>query len=324
MQLRHFLSLALLPAALTVAGLTPAQVPTDRGPVKLVVGFPAGGSADVLARIMAEKLKEELGTQVVVDNRVGAGGQIAADYVRSQPGDGLTVLLGTSHMMVMAPLTSKSVKYQAARDFKSVARIATFYEAIAIPFNAPGNTIAQWLESARGDTKYASYGVPAPGSLPQFIGYQLGVASKTALLSVPYRGAAPVAQDLVGGQLSAAVIPIADLAQYNGTRVKILAVNGSRRSDQLPNVPTLKELGFPQFDELEWTGFFVPASATRTTVLQLQAAVAKVVGLKDVRDALQKMGTEADYAPAEVLDKRIADDIAVWGPVVKASGFSSE
>jgi tripartite-type tricarboxylate transporter receptor subunit TctC len=141
---------------------------------------------------------------------------------------------------------------------------------------------------------------------------------------VPYRGSAPVAQDLVGGQLSAAVIPIADLVQYNGTRVKILAVNGSRRSDQLPNVPTLKELGFSQFDELEWTGFFIPASATRATVLQLQAAVAKVVGLKDVRDALQKMGTEPDYAPAEALDKRIADDIALWGPVVKASGFSAD
>jgi tripartite-type tricarboxylate transporter receptor subunit TctC len=324
MQLRRILSLALLPAALTLAGGTQAQVPTDKGPLRLVVGFPAGGSADVLARIMAEKLKDELGTTVVVDNRAGAGGQIAADYVRGQPGDGLTVLLGTSHMMVMAPLTSKSVKYQAARDFKSVARIATFYESIAIPFSAPASNIAQWLESARADAKNANYGVPAPGSLPQFIGYQLGVASKTKLLSVPYRGSAPVAQDLVGGQLSAAVIPIADLVQYNGTRVKILAVNGSRRSDQLPNVPTLKELGFSQFDELEWTGFFIPASATRATVLQLQAAVAKVVGLKDVRDALQKMGTEPDYAPAEALDKRIADDIALWGPVVKASGFSAD
>ena len=114
------------------------------------------------------------------------------------------------------------------------------------------------------------------------------------------------------------------MVQYNGTRVKILAVNGSRRSDQLPNVPTLKELGYTQFDELEWTGLFVPVSTPRATVLQLQAATAKVIGIKDVHDALQKMGTEADYAPGEVLEKRIADDIALWGPVVKASGFSAE
>ncbi|MFC6284635.1 MULTISPECIES: tripartite tricarboxylate transporter substrate-binding protein [Polaromonas] len=324
MQNRRFLSLALLPMALALAGLAQAQVPKDRGAVKLVVGFPAGGSADVLARIMADKLKEELGVPVVVDNRAGAGGQIAADYVKGQPGDGLTILLGTSHMMVMAPLTVKSIRYQAARDFKPVARIASFYESIAVPASSPGNTLAQWLEAARKDQKHASYGVPAPGSLPQFIGYQLGTVSKTALLAVPYKGSAPLAQDLVGGQLAAGVLPIADMVQYHGTRVKILAVNGTRRADQLPNVPTLKELGYPQFDDLEWTGFFVPASTSRATVQQLQAVTAKVVALKEVREALQKMGTEADFASAEVLEKRIADDVAMWGPVVKASGFSSD
>ncbi|MCY1164956.1 tripartite tricarboxylate transporter substrate-binding protein [Polaromonas sp.] len=324
MQNRRFLSLALLPMALALAGLAQAQVPKDRGAVKLVVGFPAGGSADVLARIMADKLKEELGVPVVVDNRAGAGGQIAADYVKGQPGDGLTILLGTSHMMVMAPLTVKSIRYQAARDFKPVARIASFYESIAVPASSPGNTLAQWLEAARKDQKHASYGVPAPGSLPQFIGYQLGAVSKTALLAVPYKGSAPLAQDLVGGQLAAGVLPIADMVQYHGTRVKILAVNGTRRADQLPNVPTLKELGYPQFDDLEWTGFFVPASTSRATVQQLQAVTAKVVALKEVREALQKMGTEADFASAEVLEKRIADDVAMWGPVVKASGFSSD
>ncbi len=141
---------------------------------------------------------------------------------------------------------------------------------------------------------------------------------------MPYRGTAPLSQDLVGGQLAAGVLPIADMIQYNGTRVKILAVNGKRRSDQLPNVPTLRELGFTQFDELEWTGFFVPANTSSAIVQQLQTATAKVIGIREVRDALLKMGTEADYAPADVLEKRIADDIAMWGPVVKASGFSAD
>ncbi|MDB5965253.1 MAG: hypothetical protein JWQ72_1753 [Polaromonas sp.] len=324
MHIRRFLSLAVIPAALALAGLATAQVPKDRGAVRLVVGFPAGGSADVLARIMADKLKDELGTSVVVDNRTGAGGQIAAEYVKGQPGDGLTILLGTSHMMVMAPLTSRSVRYQAARDFKPVARIASFYESIAVPASAPGNSVAQWLDSAKKDPRLASYGVPAPGSLPQFIGYQLGMVSQTTLVAVPYRGAAPATQDLVGGQLAAGVLPVADLVQYNGTRVRILAVNGSRRSSQLPNVPTLKELGYPQFDDLEWTGFFVPASTPQATVAQLQAVTSKIIALPEVREALLKMGTEADYAPASVLEKRIADDLAVWGPVVKASGFTSE
>ena len=324
MQFRRFFHLALTSALLAVTQVSQAQIPTGRGAVKLVVGFPAGGSADVLARIMADKLKDELGLPVVVDNRAGAGGQIAADYVKSQPGDGLTVLLGTSHMMVMAPLTVKSIRYQAARDFKPVARVASFNESVSVPISSPANTVAQWLDAARKDPKFASYGVPAPGSLPQFIGYQLGVLTKTTLLAVPYRGAAPVAQDLIGGQLAAGVLPIADMVQHNGTRVKILAINGTRRSDQLPNVPTLKELGYAQFDDLEWTGFFVPAGTPQSIVDQLQAATAKVLGIREVREALQKMGTEADYAPASVLEKRIADDLAMWGPVVKASGFSAD
>ena len=324
MQIRQLLSLTLLTAAMVMAGFAHGQVPKDRGPVRLVVGFPAGGSADVLARAMADKLREELGTTVVVDNRTGAGGQIAAEYVRTQPGDGLTILLGTSHMMVMAPLTSKSVRYQAARDFKAVARISSFYEGVAVPIGAPATSVTQWLESARKDPRYANYGVPAPGSAPHFIGYQLGVLSKTPLVAVPYRGAAPATQDLVGGQLAAGVLPVADLVQYNGTRIRILAVNGTRRFPSLPDVPTLKELGYPQFDDLEWSGFFVPASTPRAVVLQLQAATAKVAASAEVRDALMKLGTNTDYAPAEVLEQRIADDIASWGPVIKASGFTSE
>lgn len=324
MRFHLVFNLTLISALLTFGVAAQAQVPTGRGAVKLVVGFPAGGSIDVLARIMADKLKDELGVPVVVDNRVGAGGQIAADYVKSQPGDGLTVLVGISHMMVMAPLTVKSIRYQPARDFKPVARIASFNESVTVPFSSPANNLAQWLESARKDPKFANYGVPAPGSLPQFIGYQLGALSKTTLLPVPYRGAAPVAQDLLSGQLAAGILPIADVLQYNGTRMKILAINGVRRADQLPNVPTLKELGYPQFDDLEWIGFFVPAGTSQATIDQIQAATAKVTSLREVREAVQKMGSELNYAPAAALEKRIADDTAFWGPIVKASGFSAE
>lgn len=324
MQLRRLLVLALLPAALTVAGLASAQVPKDRGAVRLVVGFPAGGSADVLARTIASKLKDELGVPVVVDNRVGAGGTIAADHVKGQPGDGLTVLLGTTHMMVMAPLTTRTVRYDGIKDFRPVARLSSFHEAVTVPISSPANTLAQWLELARGDQKQASYGVPAPGSLPQFIGFKLGELTGTRLLSVPYRGAAPVTQDLLGGQLAAGIIPIADMVQHQGKRVKILAVNGSRRAVQLPDVPTLKELGYPQFDHLEWTGLFVPAGTSDATVQQLEAATLKVVALQEVREALQKMGTQPDPAPGSSLTSSIGNDLKAWAPVVKASGFSSE
>lgn len=322
MKRRHLLVSALIPLAL--AGTAMAQVPTDRGPLRLVVGFPAGGSADVLARTIADKLKAELNVPVVVDNRVGAGGTIAADYVKGQPGDGLTVLLGTTHMMVMAPLTTKSVRYDGIKDFKPVARLSSFYESVTVPMSNPANNIKEWLELARKDPKFANYGVPAPGSFPQFVGYKLGEATGTKLLAVPYRGAAPVTQDLLGGQLAAGIIPIADMVQYNGTRVKILAVNGTKRSDQLPNVPTLKELGYPEFDQLEWTGLFVPAGTPDATVRQLEAASLKVAAMPEVREALGRLGTTPDASPGATLTKAIADDLALWGPIVKASGFSAD
>lgn len=323
MATRRLFQLALLPIALAAAGFAQAQVPTDRGAVKLVVGFPAGGSADALARIMSDKLKDELGVTVVVDNRAGAGGQIAADYVKTQPGDGTTMLLGTTHMMVMAPLTTKTARYDALRDFKPVARISSFYETVTVPISAAATTLDQWLAAAKADSKNASFGVPAPGSIPQFIGYQIGKLTNTPLLPVPYRGTAPLTQDLLGGQLASGVLPIADMAQYNGNRVRILAVNGTRRSQALPNVPTLKELGYPQFDHLEWSGIFLPASASAATVAQLQNALAKVMAAREVREALGKMGTELDFTGTEAFEKRIADDIAIWGPVVKASGFTA-
>ena len=322
MKRRSLIASALIP--LTLAGTALAQVPTDRGPLRLVVGFPAGGSADVLARTIADKLKNELGVPVVVDNRAGAGGTIAGDYVKGQPGDGLTVLLGTTHMMVMAPLTTKSVRYDGAKDFKPVARLSSFHECIAVPISSPINSVPQWLELARKDPKHASYGVPAPGSFPQFVGYRLGEASGTKLLPVPYRGAAPVTQDLLGGQLAAGIIPIADMAQYQGSRIKILAVNGTRRSEQLPDVPTLKELGHSEFDRLEWSGLFVPAGTSDATVRQLEAATLKVTALPDVRAALLKMGTSPDPGPGALLTEAIDSDLRQWGPIVKASGFSAD
>ena len=224
----------------------------------------------------------------------------------------------------MAPLTTRNLRYNGASDLRPVARLSNFNECIAVPIDSPANSVAQWLELARQDRRHASYGVPAPGSFPQFVGYQLGVSSGSPLLAVPYRGAAPVTQDLLGGQLAAGIIPIADMAQHQGKRIKILAINGTRRSPQLPDVPTLKELGHPQFDQLEWAGLFVPVATPDATVQQLQAATRKVAELPEVREALLKMGTAPDPAPGAALTEAITKDLAQWGPVVKASGFSAD
>lgn len=316
---------ALACTALAFATAATAQINPAHGPLKLIVGYPAGGSADVQARTLADKLTAELGTIVVVDNRTGAGGAIAADYVRTAPADGLTVLLANMHMMVMLPLTTKSVRYDPVKDFKPVGRITSFYEGIAVPAALHARDVKQWLDIAAADPKKANYGVPAPGSVAQFIGYRLGSEAKAGLVAAPYRGAAPLVQDLLGNQISAGIMPIADLvAHQQSGKLKVLAVNGTRRAALLPDVPTLKELGQPHFDNLEWTGLFVPAGTPRPIVDQLNAALGKALANKDVQERLTKLSSDPHPSTPGELSALIADDLKRWGPVVKASGFSSE
>ncbi|WP_295530495.1 tripartite tricarboxylate transporter substrate-binding protein [uncultured Pseudacidovorax sp.] len=325
MTLPAFLRLGLACAGLAFACAAPAQVPTGKGPLRLVVGYPAGGSADVQARTLADKLAADLGVAVVVENRTGAGGQIAADYVRGTPPDGLTVLLANMHMMVMLPLTSRSVRYDPVKDFAAVGRIATFYEGLAVPAALPAKDVREWLALARTDASRGSYGVPAPGSVSQFIGFRLGSEAGVKLTAVPYRGAAPLVQDLLGNQVAAGITPIADLVQYQQAgKIRVLAVNGAQRAAQLPDVPTLKELGQPHFDNLEWTGLFVPAATPAATVAQLHAALGKALAQPDVKERLAKLSSDANPSTPEALTRLIAEDLQRWGPVIKASGFSTE
>ena len=324
-MIHRLLQTALACATLVFVAAAPAQIATNKGPVKLIVGYPAGGSADVQARTLSDKLAAELGTTVVVDNRTGAGGQIAADYVRNAAPDGLTLLLANMHIMVMLPLTSKSVRYDPVKDFQAVGRIATFYEGIAVPAALPARDVKQWLDIARADPQKASYGVPAPGSVAQFMGYRLGTEAKTNLVAAPYRGAAPLVQDLLGDQIAAGILPIADLvAHQQSGKLKVLAVNGAKRAALLPEVPTLKELGQPHFDNLEWTGLFVPAGTPKPIVDQLHAALGKALADKEVQERLRKLSSDPHPSSGEELGKLIEDDLKRWGPVVKASGFTSE
>ena len=302
-----------------------AQSQPSSQPIRLIVGYPAGGSSDALARMIADKLRDELGSTVIVDNRPGAGGQIAADYVRQQPGDGTTFLVANSHMMVMMPLTTKSVKYKPTTDFKPVGRLTTFYLAIALPATSSASTVAQWLEVARKDAKAGSYGVPAPGSVSHFLGYRLGTDAKVNLLPVPYKGAAPLVQDLLGGQIAAGIVPVLDVAPHSAAgKLKVIAVNGSKRAQLLPNVPTLKELGVAGFDGLEWTALLAPASTPQSVVDRVNAALNKVLADNDIKQRLLQLGMEAAPDSPEELGRVIASDLSHWAPIVKASGFTAD
>ena len=316
----------LLCASASVLAFSPALAQTqDRPPLRLIVGYAAGGSSDALARMVAEKLKDELGQAVIVDNRPGAGGQIAADYVRNAPGDGTTVLVANSHMMVMLPLTSRAAKYNPTTDFKSIGRMTSFYEAVTVPSSLPATSVAQWLELARRDPKNGNFGVPAPGSVSHFLGYRLGVDAKVGLQAIPYKGAAPLVQDLLGGQINAGILPVLDVAPHHeASKLRVLAVNGEKRAQLLPGVPTLKELGIPGFETLEWTALLAPASTARPVVEKLNAALNKVLAQKEIQERLLKLGMEANPSTPDELGQLVAGDMKRWAPVIKASGFTAD
>jgi tripartite-type tricarboxylate transporter receptor subunit TctC len=318
---------SLLSALLCALALMPlaALAQMAKQPLRLVVGYPAGGSADAVARLLADKLRDEMGTAIIVDNRAGAGGQIAADHVRTSPPDGNTVLVANSHMMVMLPLTTKSVKYSPSRDFSPVIRVTSFYEAVTVATALPASSVAQWLELARKDGKGVNYGVPAPGSVSHFLGYRLGKEAKVDLQAIPYRGAAPAVQDLLGGQLEAGILPILDVVPHHQSgKLKVLAVNGNERAQLLPDVPTLKELGIAGFETLEWTALLAPAGTPKAVVDQLNAATRKVLAMPDVQERLLRLGMQSNPSTPEALAQLMADDLATWGPVVKASGFTAD
>jgi len=320
MKLKMMLASMALPALFLLPIASHAQQAT---PLRLVVGYPAGGSSDALARMLADKLREDVGTTVLVENRPGAGGQIAADFVRQAPADGSTILVANSHMMVMLPLTSKSTKYNSVTDFKPIGRITSFYNAIAVPVSSPVTSVAQWLDAARKDPAQGNFGVPAAGSLAQFIGFRLGQDTKTSLLPVPYKGAAPVVQDLLGGQVAAGIVPVLDVAPHHASgKLKVLAVNGASRAQLLPNVPTLKELGVVGFDSLEWTALLAPAATPGPVVERLNAALNKALGGKELQQRLLQLGMEAAPSSPDGLSQQISGDLERWGPVVKASGFT--
>lgn len=325
MQLRFLRTLLSLPIAMAAAGLANAQPSAANGPIKMIVGFPAGGSADAIARILADKLKDELGATVIVDNRAGAGGQIAAEFVKGAPADGSTVLLANTHMLVTLPLTTKSVHYDPLKDFAPMGRVVSFRSAIALASSVPATDLTKWIELARKDVNLASYAVPAPGSIPQFIGYQIGVKNKVSLTAVPYKGAAPMVQDLVGGQVSAGVVAASDLTQYHRAgKLKIVAVNGTQRYAALPDVPTLKELGYSGHDALEWVGLVAPAKTPKAVIDRWQPILSKILAMPDVKERLAKIGMDADPSTPAALHKLIADNLATWGPVIKASGFKAD
>jgi tripartite-type tricarboxylate transporter receptor subunit TctC len=314
--------LAVLAATVPVAAT--AQDRIDK-PVKILVGFAPGGTADIIARVVAEKMSASIGQPVIVENRPGAIGRIVADAVKAAAPDGTTIMVMPIGPMAVVPHVYKDITYDPIKDFTPIALGATFQFAIAA---GPASGAKNWNEFAawaKANPTKAGYATSGAGSLPHFFGVLLGRGIGVEMVHVPYKGSAAYLNDLVGGQVPAAIDAIADLTElHRAGKVKVLASSGATRSTALPDVPTFGELGVKGVEAMGWFGFFAPAKTPKPIVDALNAAINKALQSPDVAEKLSKLGMDPATGTPEQFATIVVNDYNKWGPIVKASGFKPD
>ncbi|WP_087744288.1 MULTISPECIES: Bug family tripartite tricarboxylate transporter substrate binding protein [unclassified Acidovorax] len=292
-------------------------------PLRILVGFPPGGGTDAIARTLSEGLKDALGMPVVVDNRPGAGGQIAAQVLKASPADGTTVFLTHDHTISILPLVVRNPGYQPDRDFVPVGGFATFVNAFAVSGGTPANTFGEYVQWVRtqGGGKGA-VGIPAPASTPEFLVKLVGEKFQLDLVSAPYRGAAPMMADMLGNQIGAGVGSVQDFMEnHKAGKLRVVAVLGTKRQAAMPQVPTFDELGFKGFADLPYYGFYAPAGTPQPFIQQFAAALAKVVAKPEVHDHLTAMGLTVGFMTPQQLGAREHAYTETWRRIIKTNGF---
>ena len=317
---------SLATAVLAITTLWAAGAQADNATVKLLVGFPPGGGTDAIARVMAEKLKDALGANVVVENKAGAGGQIAAQALKAAPADGSVFFFSHDHTISILPLVVKNPGFQPATDFVPVVGIATFANGLALSSGTPAKSFNDYINWVRTEGKgRGTVGVPAPASIPEFLVKVIGDKYKLELQSAPYRGGAPLMADMLGNQVPAGLAGVNDfLENHKAGKFRMVAVIGDKRQAVMPEVPTFAELGLAGFEELAYYGFFAPAGTSQAVIDRFSEAVAKIIAQPEVRDRLSSMGINVVHMTPPQFGKHVSSYTQTWTRIVKNSGFQAQ
>lgn len=308
------LLLTVVPAA--------AQTPSfSSAPIRMIVGFPAGGTIDVVARLLAEQMRGDLNTQIVVENITGAGGQIGAQALKRAAPDGHTLMVAPDHTMVVVPLTIANPGFDVFTDFKPVGQIADYSGGLAVGAGSDVRDLDGFFKKIQADPNAGNIGIPAAGSKPQFA--LLGVArdKKVNINLVPYRGSVPLVQDLLGGHLPAGTTALGDfLEQHSSGQLRIIAITDEKRVSLVPNIPTALEQGYALKINL-WLGMFAPAGTPDPVMAALTASMLKAVGQPVVTEKMKAFAFEPRPKPAAGMTEEMRADMAYWKPLVEASGW---
>ena len=327
-HLNRRITLSTLLASLLGVVATFAAAPAsaqEGSPAKIIVGFPAGGSFDAIARLLADKLKTELNRPVVVDNKTGAGGRIAVDALKASPADGSVMMLGPDALSSFYPYTYKELNYDLKKARVPVGTVAEFAFGFAVGTAPKVNTWAEYVAWAKKNPKEANYGIPALGAPHHFYGILLGQAMDVPMQNVPFQGSAPIMLALMGGQISSSIdVATSQVEAHRAGKVKILAVTSDSRIPQAPDVPTFAELGYPNVSGMGFNALYVPANTPAATVATLNQALTKVMALPDVKEKLNVMGfLPVGKSTQELIDRQAAS-AKKWEPIIKASGFTAD
>lgn len=323
LQRRHF-NQALAALLGSAAGLARAQ---SGNLPRILVGFPAGGSIDTTARRLADAWRGRMAESVLVEQKVGAGGRLAVAALKDSAPDGLTMLLSPSSMFTIYPHVFRKLQYNAATDAIPVTAVALSTCGFGVGPKVPDSVknLQQFAVWAKANVKDSAYASPAAGAMPHFLGNQFERAAGISMTHVPYRGAAPGMQDLMGGQIAAGCFSLSDFVPHLASgRVRLLGVTDTKRSRFAPDTPTFEEQGFKGIVGVESYGLYLPARTGAATVDRLYDLARVALREKAVTEGLAKLGFEAVGNSPAVFARELQLEREGWVPIVKASGFSSD
>lgn len=325
MQRRHFILTAAAAGMALAHPLGRAQGLPDRAII--LAGFAAGGTVDITARRVADKLRDVLAKSVVVENRTGAGGQIALSALKSASPDGLTLIVTPMSMLGIYPHTYKKLPYDPVADYQPVSMAVRFDMGFAVGPMVPASvkTLAEFMAWCKANPNGANFGSPAAGSVPHFVAELFGRAASVDLKHVPYRGTQPAIVDLMGGQVAAVSGPVGEFLQHLPTgKVRLLATSGAVRSRFAPTVATYAEQGFKDIVFDEWFGFYMPAKVPSDALNRAASAIRTALSAPDVIEALGQMGLEARPSTPAELAALLKKDSDRWAPLIKTIGFTAD
>lgn len=320
-SLPGLLAAALLACAAGTAG---AQAWPSK-PIKLVVPYPPGGSADILARAIGQKLSDGIGQAVVVDNRPGAGTAIGAEATAKAPPDGYTIMLGTVSSHAINPALTPGLKYDPVKDFAPVSLVASIPFVLLVHPSLPAKTVPELIALAKAKPGALNFSSAGSGTSNHLAGELFKSMTKTFMVHIPYRGSAPALADLLAGQVNLMFdLVLTAQPHVKSGAARALAVTGRERSSALPGVPTVAESGVPGYEVSAWFGFFAPAGTPANIVATLNAETVKAMRLPDLKERLASQGADAVTSTPEQFAGYVKEELGKWTRVVKASGMKPD